>query len=163
MRDKDKQNHLEDEPHKGKNDIEEKDLFDPKKDPPYVGDMISIFSRITIPAVLTNLLSYGTVVNDNIFAGQMEDSRNLAVIGLTYTISIIIMYMLLIGINAAQETLTSQAYGANNLQLTGIYLNRGRVILTVFYILLAIWPLAYGEKTFLALGMDAEVSKSTQR
>ena len=71
--------------------------------------------------------------------------------------------MPLIGLNAAQETLTSQAFGANNLQLTGIYLNRGRVILSVFYILLAIWPLAFGERIFIALGMDAEVSNLTQR
>ena len=124
--------------------------------------MLSIFNKVAIPAVLTNLLSYTTIIIDNVYAGQMEDPRNLAVVGLTYTTSLVLVLMPLIGLNAAQETLASQAYGANNLQLTGLYLNRGRIIVTVFYILFAIWPLAYGGTIFLALGIDAEVSSLTQ-
>ena len=125
--------------------------------------MVSLFNKITIPAVLTNLLFYATIINDNIFAGHMEDPKNLAVVGLTNTCSQIMVHLLLIGLNSAQETLTSQAYGANNLHLTGIYLNRGRVIVTVFFFLFAVWPYCFGEQIFLFLGMDAEVSKMTQR
>ena len=141
----------------------ERDIFDPEKDPPSTRAMLSLFNKITIPAVLTNLLFYATIINDNIFAGHMEDPRNLAVVGLTNTCSQIMVHLLLIGLNAAQETLTSQAYGSENLQLTGIYLNRGRVIVTVFYVFFAFWPLAFGEKIFLFLGMDAEVCRMTQR
>ena len=141
----------------------ERDLFDPRKNPPSDGAMFSLFNKITIPAVLTNLLFYATIINDNVFAGHMEDPKNLAVVGLTNTCSQIMVHLLLIGLNAAQETLTSQAYGSDNLQLTGIYLNRGRVIVTVFYVFFAFWPLVFGEHIFLFLGMDAEVSKMTQR
>ena len=125
--------------------------------------MISIFNKITIPAVLTNLLFYATIINDNVFAGHMEDPVNLAVVGLTNTCSQVMVHLLLIGLNAAQETLTSQAFGAKNLQLTGIYLNRGRVIVTLFYVLFAIWPLVFGERIFLFMGIDPEVSRLTQR
>ena len=38
------------------------------------------------------------------------------------------------GLNSALETLVSQAYGAKNLYLCGVYLQRGRVIITLFYI-----------------------------
>ena len=86
----------------------------------------------------------------------------LAVIGLTNTITNVMCQSLLIGLNAAQETLTSQAFGAGNLKLTGYYLNRGRVILTVFYVLFGIWPILFGERIFLAMGIDAEVSRLTQ-
>ena len=63
--------------------------------------MVSIFSKIAIPAVLTNLLSYATIINDNFFAGHMEDPRNLAVVGLTNTTSLVSVLMLLIGLNSA--------------------------------------------------------------
>ena len=69
--------------------------------------MLSIFNRITIPAVLTNILFYSTIISDNIFAGHMEDVSSLAVVGLTNTCSQIMVHLLLIGLNAAQETLTS--------------------------------------------------------
>ena len=49
------------------------------------------------------------------------------------------------GLNCAQETLTSQAFGANNLRLCGIYLNRGTVILTLFFIILALMPSLFAE------------------
>ena len=85
----------------------ERDLFDAKKDLPTTGAMLSIFNKITIPAVLTNLLFYSTIINDTIFAGHMEDVRSLAVVGLTNTCSQIMVHLLLIGLNSAQETLTS--------------------------------------------------------
>ena len=69
--------------------------------------MLSIFNKVAIPAVLTNLLSYTTIIIDNIYAGQMVDPRNLAVVGLTYTTSLVMVLMPLIGLNAAQETLAS--------------------------------------------------------
>ena len=70
---------------------------------------------------------------------------------------------LLIGLNAAQETLTSQAFGANNLRLCGIYLNRGTLILTVFFALLALVPSLFVEQIFVAIGQDKEVSRITAR
>lgn len=37
------------------------------------------------------------------------------------------------GMNGAQDTLVSQAFGLNDLQLCGRYLNRGRAILLVAF------------------------------
>ena len=57
----------------------------------------------------------------------------------------------MVGINAAQETLTSQAFGAGELKLCGIYLNRGQLILAFFFLLFAAVPVFFGEKIFFAI------------
>lgn len=57
-----------------------------------------------------------------------------------------------IGLNASQEMFTSQAFGAGNLRLCGIYLNRGRFILMAFFIPLAIGPIVWAEDFFLMTG-----------
>ena len=59
---------------------------------------------------------------------------------------------MMVGLNAAQETLTSQAFGAGNLQLCGIYLNRGRFILIAFYVPLAVIVMTFAEEILNALG-----------
>ena len=44
----------------------------------------------------------------------------------------------LAGVNCAQETLVSQAYGQGQMRLTGTYLNRGRIIMSLVYVPLAV-------------------------
>ena len=41
---------------------------------------------------------------------------------------------IVIGLNGALETLTSQAFGAKNLDLCGVYLNRSRFVMIMFFI-----------------------------
>ena len=73
-----------DEPLKtDRTELWEGDIFDPNQAQPSQGAMISVFNQITIPAILTNLLFYATIINDNIFAGHMGDPKNIAVVGLT--------------------------------------------------------------------------------
>jgi len=121
--------------------------------------MSRVFCKIAVPAVLTNLLGYITVLSNTIFAARMNDPVMLAVIGLANVCHTIMILSLLIGLNAAQETLTSQAYGRGDLKLCGVYLNRGRVILATFFIPLAMGPAFFAENIFLAIGQDPEVSR----
>ena len=46
--------------------------------------------------------------------------------------------------------------------MCGVYLHRGRIILTVTFVAIAIWPLIFGETIFVAIGIDKEVSRLTQ-
>ena len=87
-----------------------------------------------------------------IFAGRMADPINVAVIGLAISCTSIMMLAIMIGLNMAQETLTSQAFGANDLRLCGLYLNRGMLILLTFFIPLAVVPAICSEQLFIALG-----------
>ena len=123
------------------------------------GQMSRVFCKIAVPAVCTNLLGYITVLSNTIFAARMNDPVKLAVIGLANVCHTIMILSLLIGLNAAQETLTSQAYGRGDLRLCGVYLNRGRVILVAFFIPLALGPAFFAEQIFLAIGQDPEVSR----
>ena len=91
----------------------------------------------------------------------MDDPTKLAAVGLSGVIVVIMVLSMLIGLNSAQETLTSQAFGHGNLRLCGIYLNRGRFILLAFYIPFAAIAAAFSEKILVAFGQDEEVSHLT--
>lgn len=92
----------------------------------------------------------------------MNDPTKMAAIGLSNVIVYIMLLSLMIGLNSAQETLTSQAFGNGNIRLVGAYLNRGRLILTAFFIPAAIIPCCFGERILLAFGQNPEVSRLAQ-
>ena len=93
-----------------------------------------------------------------IFAGHLGDSSNLAVMGLAHSTMNIIVMSVMVGVNAAQETLTSQSFGAGKLRLCGMYLNRGQAILSFFFALFAGLIAAYGDKFFYFITKDEELS-----
>lgn len=64
----------------------------------------------------------------------------------------------LAGLNCAQETLVSQAYGQNQIKLTGVYLNRGFFIMSAFYLPLAFF-LSFSEQLLIAMGQDVKVAR----
>ena len=127
-------------------------MFDPKSDPPTTMKMLKCFLKISVPAVLTNMIAFATVVTNGVFAGHMDRPVYLASMGLASVCCNIMVLSVLIGLNGAQETLTSQAFGAGNLQLCGIYLNRGRFILFAFVLPIALIPMVFGEQILLAIG-----------
>ena len=53
----------------------------------------------------------------------MNEPSYIASIGMANVIQNCIFISLFIGINSAVETLASQAYGAKNYELAGVYLN----------------------------------------
>ncbi len=98
------------------------------------------------------MLGYVNVVINTAIAGRMGDPAKLAGVGLANMCLVIMILSLLTGLNAAQETLTSQAFGQGNYKLCGVYLNRGRIALITFFIPLALVPGIWAENIFLALG-----------
>lgn len=63
----------------------------------------------------------------------------------------------LMGMNNAIETLVAQAAGAGNLKLAGVYLNRGRFLLTVSYIPIVVLLLNV-ENILVKIGQDPKAS-----
>ena len=100
-------------------------MFNPASPPPSLGKMLKTFFKLAIPSIITNLLVLLNGVCMVFFAGQLDNTIYISVVGLTFTVAHIMVFSLTVGIDAAQETLTSQAFGSNNLRLCGIYLNRG--------------------------------------
>ena len=119
--------------------------------------------KLTIPNVLGNVAMFMSNTITLIYAGRLYDSVNVAVIGLAGTTTRISMSSILFGINSAQDTLTSQAFGASNIRLCGIYLNRGSFVVTIIFLLLALTPSFFAEKIFLALKFDPDVSQLTTK
>ena len=81
---------------------------------------------------------YLTSVINTVYAGKLNNAAKLAGVGLGTTLINVICVVPLLGMNGAVETLVSQAYGAREYKLCGIYLNRGRIINTIIFIPLAI-------------------------
>ena len=69
--------------------------------------MFVCFLKIAIPAIFTNIIGFATVVTNGVFAGRMNDPVKLATVGLSSVCVNIMILSLMIGLNAAQETLTS--------------------------------------------------------
>ena len=121
--------------------------------------MLQLFTKLAGPAVVTNFLIYFTVLINLTFAGQLEDSALLlGSIGLAQVL-FCILNTLMIGLNTAQETLTSQAYGSKNYVLCGTYLNRGATMLVAFFVPCSFIFLAFDEQIYLAMGQEPEVAK----
>jgi len=76
-------------------------------------EMLNIFLKVAIPSIITNVLSYVVMTVTTIFAGQFkEDSAaKLAGVGLSSMILGMFCRLVLAGVNCAQETLVSQAFG----------------------------------------------------
>ena len=135
-------------------------MFDPKSDTPTTYQMLETFVKICTPIIISSALVKTKMIN-SIFAGYMNDPVQLAVVGLSATCCNMMVQSISCGVNYAQDSLTSQAFGADRLHMCGVYLNRGRIVQTITFCTFAIWPLIFGEQILLAIGIDAEVSRLT--
>lgn len=113
--------------------------------------MLKCFFGMAIPNMTSNVLSFVMILTNSIFAGHLKDPSMLAAVGLGNVTCMICIVTLYMGLNAAQETLTSQAFGSNNFHRCGQLLNRGLLINTIVFIPLALGPTLYGESIFIAL------------
>ena len=93
-----------------------------------------------------------------VYAGKLNDAHKLAGLGLGSCMLLCLTSYIIEGMNGALETLVAQAYGAGQLHLCGVYLNRARVINTVIFVPLLI-ILLFTKPILEALGQDQEVTK----
>ena len=73
-----------------------------------------------------------------IFLGHLGDSKLLNGIGLGNNYLTLVGMMGISGLLMALDTLVSQAKGAGNIEMCGVYLNRSRFIVTLMFIPLII-------------------------
>lgn len=93
-----------------------------------------------------------------VIIGMLNDTTILAATGIGYIILLIFALSTSMGLNTALETLVAQAYGADQLDLCGKYLNKQRFILVLWFMPLLFF-LSYSESMLLWLGQDPEVSR----
>ena len=69
--------------------------------------MFYLFSKLVVPSLTSNLLRSVSTILNTIFSGNMGDEKLLAAVGLSNTFYTIFLTAMIIGLNAAQETLTT--------------------------------------------------------
>lgn len=60
-----------------------------------------------MPSIVTNITGMLGNLVAMIYAGHLDDSTNLAIMGIAGSVQGVMIWSIMVGINAAQETLTS--------------------------------------------------------
>jgi Na+-driven multidrug efflux pump len=92
-----------------------------------------------------------TEIINLIFVGYMNDPAMTAGVGMGNMTQNLCALSWLLGFNSALDTLISQAAGAGNHELCGVYLNRGRFLMTMLFIPI-IWVLSNAENILVTAG-----------
>jgi Na+-driven multidrug efflux pump len=68
------------------------------------------------------------------FIGHLGDPAKVAGVGIANVYINMVSQSWIMGLNGALSTFVAQAYGAENMRLCGIYLNRGRFVTLLAFI-----------------------------
>ena len=91
------------------------------------------------------------------FTGHLGAENKVAGVGIGIIYINLLFLSALWGFNGALNNLVSQAFGAGNLKLCGVYLNRGRIAISIVYVPIAFF-LFISEYAFKMMNFDHEVS-----
>ena len=69
--------------------------------------MLKMFLKLAIPGITQDVLAYLMITMNSVFAGRMGDPSVLAAVGVGNVVVLIMLITMLMGQNAAQDTLTS--------------------------------------------------------
>lgn len=83
-----------------------------------IGEILTL----ALPACVSSFLNIGQSTINLIFIGQLNSADQLAAVGMGTMVLNMIGFGPYLGLNSGLETLTSQAIGAQNIQLAGVYL-----------------------------------------
>lgn len=114
-----------------------------------------------IPASIGSLFSFLQETINLIFIGHKNDPILVAAVGSGNVIIMCCGIGMFYGLNSGLETLVSQAYGAKNMHLCGVYLQRGRICLTMLFIPILI-VFAFSGTILKSLGQNPLVAESAQ-
>lgn len=120
------------------------------------GEAIWEITRIVGPSTIGLVFCQLTHTINAVYAAKLEEPSMLAGFGLGYSLVSCMTLAIIVGMNGALETLVAQAFGAGQLELCGVYLNRGRLINTVIFIPLSVL-LCFAGPVLKATGQDEEV------
>ncbi|CDW80126.1 multidrug and toxin extrusion protein 2-like [Stylonychia lemnae] len=141
-----------------------KDLITDTDQPPQeesLTQMSKNLARVAIPIIVGQIFSMFVEMLNLVFAGHLGDPVFVAAAGLGNMYANVTCLLVIYGLNSAIATLVSQAYGSGNLRKAGIYLNKGRIAILLFFI--PIFGLMFLCETFLlALRMDPETARQAQ-
>lgn len=116
---------------------------------------------IAIPTMMTDFVQRTQDLINLSFLGHLGDNALIAGVGLGSVFVNFSGWALVIGMNSALDTLVSQSAGAGKLELCGVYLNRGRFIMTLFFLPVLILSF-YVEPILVGMGQNPQVAAYTK-
>ena len=116
---------------------------------------------VAVPIIVGQIFSLFIEMLNLVFAGHLGDPVFVAAAGLGNMYANITCLLIIYGLNSAIATLCSQAYGSGNMRKCGIYLNKGRIAILLFFI--PITGITFLCESFLLmLRMDPETARQAQ-
>lgn len=113
--------------------------------------------KLAVPNVASSLAMYSTVVITTLCISREDDPSLLAAFGLGSLIGNVLGLSIGVGLNSVLETLVSQAYGADNMKLAAVHLNRARLVVTIA-VIPCCFALFFTDSLLLWLEQDPKVS-----
>ena len=89
---------------------------------------------LAVPSILCSLVCMMQEMINLVMLGHLNKPDLLAGVGIGNMFANMMGLSIVVGLNGALETLISQAYGAGDIKLCGVYLNRGRFVLLAFFV-----------------------------
>jgi MATE family multidrug resistance protein len=121
-----------------------------------------MMTSIALPTILTGFIQRTQDLVNLSFLGHLHDNARIAGVGLGSVCANFTGWAIVIGMNSALDTLVSQSAGAGKLELCGVYLNRGRFIMTIFFLPVLVFAF-YLEEGLVFLGQNPRVAAYTQQ
>ena len=118
------------------------------------------FGSIVYPLILFNycIFSYGSI-NIYFISRTYKDPEMINSIGISTLYVTITTEIIMTGITGALDTLASNAYGAKNYKLMGIYFDRCRYIGIIFWLMMAFFHFFFARSILGYLKVDERVIK----
>ncbi|KAK1438185.1 hypothetical protein QVD17_03990 [Tagetes erecta] len=110
------------------------------------------------PAMFTSLCQYAIIATTQLFAGQLGTIQ-LAAVSVEYSVIGAFSYAILDGMGSALETLCGQAYGAGQIDMLGIYLQKSWILLNATAVVLML-TFIFGVSVLRLLGQTTLIATS---
>jgi len=116
----------------------------------------------SVPASFCVAFQYFLNVIDIVCVGHLNDSNQMAAIGLATTTLLVLFVYPLIGSLGALDTLASTAYGNKQYYLCGVYLNRSILLMTLLAIP-CLTVLSFTNHLLLFIGQEELIADMVQK
>ena len=116
---------------------------------------------LAIPASLTMMITILVEVLNLIIIGWLEDEELLAGVGMGNMTQNLLGLSIILGFNSTLDTLISRGAGKGDVELCGIYLNRGRFVMCCLFLPICI-TLFNTKLILVSLGQNEKTSEYAQ-
>lgn len=113
--------------------------------------------NVAIPIIIGQIFSLFVEMLNLVFAGHLGDPIFVAAAGLGNMYANVTCLLIIYGLNSAIATLCAQAYGSGNLHKCGVFLNKGRIAIVIFFVPITLVTFLC-EPFLLAIKMDPQAA-----